>query len=54
MTTAITLIVLVALAALAVRTVVTFVKHDGYGRPSSGYNPPRSHVPDTFESHRLA
>jgi hypothetical protein len=50
MTTAIALIVLVALAAFGFRAIVTFVSHDGYGRPT----PPRSHVPDAFESHRLA
>ena len=49
MTTALILIALVALAAFLVRAVTTFVSHDGYGRPSAGRTPPRSHVPDLFE-----
>ncbi len=54
MTTAIIIIALVALAALVAVAIVTSIRHDGYGRPSLGRTPPRSHVPDVFESRRLA
>jgi hypothetical protein len=53
MTTALILLALVALAALLARAVATYVSHDGSGRPA-GHTPPRSHVPDLFEPHRVA
>ena len=54
MTTALLLIALVALGTLGVYATVTFIRHDGYGRPTAGRTPPRSHVPDLFEPHRVA
>jgi hypothetical protein len=54
MTTATILIALVALAALVAYATVTFIRHDGYGRPTLGRTPPRSHVPDLFEPRRVA
>jgi hypothetical protein len=54
MTTAAIIIALVALAAFGINAIVTFIHHDGYGRPNAGRTPPRSHVPDFFEPHRIA
>jgi hypothetical protein len=54
MTTALILIALVALAALLAAATTTFVRHDGYGRPTAGRTPPRSHAPDLFEPRRVA
>ena len=54
MTTAALIIILVTLATLGVIAIVTFIHHDGYGHPTPGRTPPRSHVPDLFEPRRIA
>ncbi len=45
------LVVAVTLIGIAVANVV---KHDGYGRSSTGHKPPRSHLPDMFDPTRVA
>ncbi len=40
------------LVAYGFARLVAYVRNDGYGRPTSAHQPPRSHQPDEFE--RLA
>ena len=52
MTTVILLLVLAGLVATLRLLLVSTIRHDGYGRPSTG-GLPRSHRADPFESHSL-
>lgn len=37
------------LVAYGVARLAELIRNDGYGRPTSAHQPPRSHVPDDFE-----
>jgi hypothetical protein len=54
MSAALIILLLIATAALIGRGLANAVKNDGYGHPSTGRTPPRSHVPDPFEPTRFA
>lgn len=54
MTTVLMILLLATAVTLIGLAVAHYVKNDGYGRPSAGQAPPRSHVPDLFDPTRLA
>jgi hypothetical protein len=52
--TVLLILLLVAAVTLIGLAVANVVKNDGYGRPTAGRTPPRSHVPDLFDPRRVA